>query len=580
MTLKNNGWLGLPLFLALTGVAYVLTTPPTPASGTTEEYVETEEIARVDETALDVEAPRLTPGEMREFRDGWLAVREAAGASVDNSPWSPPGLPLIVGRETEVAGEGQVEVLSPGPAETDESVLEGAGVEPEFHATPSLFVIGRNNKNTRANGAGASTLAEPAAANNARLVFAAGNLSHTEYSTNGGVTWTNLSLPGGPADAPLVWGDQDAMIDDARRVVFHSNLYLNAAQTNGIVRVFVRRSLPTIPGVNRPPDCAYDIDPGGAANNLVPDYPHLGLTKRFLYLATANFVGGNWTVSQMRRFNLDTLVDCPATITASVFNSPPSFIGQRTWVPAEGTNDTETAYWGQVENATTFRIFQWTDTAAGPSSVARAISASQFFNATCRGGVNNVDWIDRSSSWDIRGYRLRGALGRGLVTFVWNAAPDTVHTQEHVHAAQFQQVGLSLVSQPHLFSNSLCTAYPSISANKRGDLGLVVARGGRRIGGGGATTAVKGYVALEDEFTTGTAFSALQLVADGTHNPARFGDYFTIHPHEPDEKFFSATVFTFLNGTGVANVNSRYVEFGRQVYRRAYVAHRDQFPVQ
>jgi hypothetical protein len=578
--MNKNGWLGLPLLLALTGVAYMLATPPAPASGTTGADVETEEIARVDEAALEVEAARLDPVEMRQFRDGWLAVREAAGASVDNSPWSPAGLPLIAGRETEVAGEGEVELLSPGPAGTDEGVLEATGVEPEFHGTPSLFVIGRNNKNTRANAAGGSTLAEPAAANNARLVFAAGNLSHTEYSTNGGVTWTNLPLPGGPGDAPLVWGDMDAVIDDARRVIFHSNLYLNAGQTNGIVRLFVRRSLPTAPGLASPPNCAYDIDPGGAANNLVPDYPHLGLTKRFLYLATANFVAGNWTVSQMRRFDLDRLVECPATITASVFNSPASPIGQRTWVPAEGTNDADTMYWGQVENNTTFRIFQWTDAAAAPSSVIRAISPSQFFNATCRGGVNDVDFIERSSSWDIRGYRLRGALGRGLVTFVWNAAPDGVHTQEHVHAAQFRQVGLSLVSQPHVFSNSLCTAYPSISANKRGDLGVVLVRGGRSIGGGGAATAVKGYVALEDEFTPGTAFSALQLVADGTHNPDRFGDYFTIHPHEPEEKFFSATAFAFLNGTALANVNSRYVEFGRRVYRRAYLAHRDQFPVQ
>ena len=69
---------------------------------------------------------------------------------------------------------------------------------------PQNLVIGRNSRNTRAQVAGNSTLAEPAAANNGPLVFAAGNFAHAEFSNNGGATWTNIPLPGGPADAPIL----------------------------------------------------------------------------------------------------------------------------------------------------------------------------------------------------------------------------------------------------------------------------------------------------------------------------------------------------------------------------------------
>lgn len=184
-----------------------------------------------------------------------LEIREEFAAAQPGAEAGPAGLAAVVGRE------------SPAPR---------AAVG-EFPPNPQLLSIGRNNRNTNANNAAkGSTLAEPAAANNALRVFAAGNLNHAEISTNGGVTWTDVPLPGGPADAPTQLGDHDVLIDDARRVTFHSALYVNAALNNGVVRIFVRRTPPAF-------NCFFDIDPAGTANNILPDYPHIGVTKRFLY---------------------------------------------------------------------------------------------------------------------------------------------------------------------------------------------------------------------------------------------------------------------------------------------------------
>ena len=289
----------------------------------------------------------------------------------------------------------------------------------EYHGNPALLVLGRNNKNTNANGALGDTVAEPAAANNARHVFAAGNLRHAEFSTNGGVTWSNVVLPGGPTDAPTLCCDHDVVIDDARRVTFHSVLYINAAATNGVVRIFVRRNPPTA-------DCSYTIDPAGTANNILPDYPHLGLTKRSLYL-TINAIPTSGTgFRRIYRFNIDQIADC-VTAATTTFTQSFSIIGQRVWVPAEGTNNIETMYWGQLDNSTTFRIFSWPEASGTPTSVTRTISASNFTHSHCRGGSNNTDWIERSTAFSITGFRLpvrrrreaAGGLGFWRVTGMW-----------------------------------------------------------------------------------------------------------------------------------------------------------------
>src|SRR5207249_4600766 len=80
---------------------------------------------------------------------------------------------------------------------------------------------------------------------------------------------------------------------------------------------------------------------------------------------------------------------------------------------------------------------------------------------------------------------------------------------------------------------------------------------------GGA--AAQSAVGIDDDFTAGIGVFSLVLTATGTHNRSqndeRFGDYFTIHPYEPCEKWFTATNYALLNGTTASNVNSRYVEF-------------------
>mgnify|MGYP005851136125 CR=1 FL=1 len=118
-----------------------------------------------------------------------------------------------------------------------------------------------------------------------------------------------------------------------------------AALTNEVVRIFVRRSIPLAN------NCAYDIDPAGTANNILPDYPHLGISNNHLYLTTNNIGPTGWAGSQVRRFNIDQMADC-ATTTVNTFTRTGA-PGQRVFVPVEGAR--EIMYWGMLESRTTFR---------------------------------------------------------------------------------------------------------------------------------------------------------------------------------------------------------------------------------
>src|SRR5262249_44337232 len=146
-----------------------------------------------------------------------------------------------------------------------------------------------------------------------------GNFSHAEHSTDHGATWANVSLPGGPARAPLICCDNDMVIDDATRIGLHSVLYVNSERTNGIVRIFVRR-----PGNLGKVKCFYDIvpefiHPAGTSDDILPDYPHLALTRSFLYLSI-NAIPDRLPpppFARMYRFNLAQMIDCQITAFSS-----------------------------------------------------------------------------------------------------------------------------------------------------------------------------------------------------------------------------------------------------------------------
>ena len=482
---------------------------------------------------LDYNAPELSAQEQSALQEKVWALREQYDAQVDNY--------------SDALIEGLADAYVP-PTSVEASSKSTSDVYlPVNDAFKKL-----NRKLDRASSALGNNLAEPSAINEGKYVFAAGN-THAEYSTNRAKTWTNVPIPSGPTAAPYKCCDIDVVYDRSRGLTIWSVLYTNYYGTNGVVRIFIRRNVDTNNA------CSYTINPSGSNNNTLPDYPHLGLSNNYLYLTTNNIGGSAGSKAQVRRFGLREMANCVGTPT-NTFNYNWDY-GQRVFVPVEGATDT--MYWGAMYDSSTFRVYWWPESGGTIFWTDRTVSTSTFANPDCRGGTYNRDFIERSTAWSIAGFRMRGAVGRQGLLFLWNAANDNSYSQALVRAALFQENGLTLIGQPHIWNSVACFGYPAVSVNDRGDFGLTIAMGGKAGGGG---TAAQGYVAIDDEFTPGAGyFQTVYKTASGTINRSdgRFGDYFTIRRQTPCGLYFTATNYALDGGTGVSSVNARYVEFGR-----------------
>jgi hypothetical protein len=415
------------------------------------------------------------------------------------------------------------------------------------------LLIRTNNQNTRAT-AVSSTLGETAAANEGNSVFYTGN-TYASFSNDLGVNWTNVAIPAGPADAPNACCDQDVVRAHGLDRIFSIMLYLNAAGTNGVVRIFVRNA------PDAAPLCSYTIDPAGTADNIVPDYPHIGLTANFLYLGYQNLTNGvTWANSQVRRFNASNMAACVGAAT-NILTWTGS-VGQRLLMPVEGAANTTTMFFGSIEATNSFRVFTWPESSTSPTSVVRTTGTSVFTNPDCRGGTGNFDFIERATSFSPAGFRMRGAVHGSRVTWFWHSAPTGGILQAHVRAASFRASDSVLLEEPHIFNQDHCFGYPVVSGNLFGDLGISIAAGGAAGGGG---SAAQGFVGVDDTPADAIHFGTVILTAAGTHNrtDGRFGDYFTVRTNARCQVAYVGTNYALLNGNTLsAHVNARYVEFG------------------
>jgi hypothetical protein len=509
------------------------------------------------ESSSDAAIPRtdgakpadLSPTEIQALQEQYLAGREDLVARLDSS----------AAETKDSAGLADIPV--------DMTQDEAAG-KSEFHGTPTNLTVARNVVNTvvTASPGFRSNLGEPAVVNRGKDVFYTGN-TFASFSSNDGSTWSNHALI-----TPLFTGDfnccdQDLEIDQGRNRIFWSTLFLQPNDTRGVVTIAVLTS------PSAAPSCFYDYH-FGQTSNITPDYPHIALSNDFLYLTTNNIDGkgtttttdDSWVSATVVRYNLDQMVDC---VTASRNTFTDNTAPQRVYVPVEGATDR--MYWGSLDNATTFRIYEWPEASTTVSSVTRAITSSPHNNPDCRGGTNNTDFIEKSTAFSITGFRMRGWYGqreRGggadVVGFLWNVGTDASHAQAHIHAAVFDADTKNLISQPHIWNASFCLGFPDVAPTDRGHPAIILAYGGKSGGGG---LAVRNAVLLgDDTVTAGGPFGDFVTVATGTHNPSdsRYGDYLTIQRHEPCGNFLAASGYVLVNGTAGSNTQQRYIQFGRQ----------------
>lgn len=443
-----------------------------------------------------------------------------------------------------------VDAAQPQPEAAAAAAVEVApGPETQVAAESEVTNVRKNFRNTVATSV-SSTLAEPAAAVDGREVLYAGN-TYLSRSTNSGSSWTNMgAYPAGPSDAPFPCCDADIVHHAGTDTTFNIMLYTDSAVNNGVIRIFVRK------GSTGTLDCSYTIDPGGTANNLLPDYPHLGVSNGYLYLTTNNITSGSWSESQVRRFKVSQMSKC-LTTTTNTFTYVGS-VGQRVFTPVEGAKSV--MFWGSLDSATTFRIFRWPESTTTVTQLTRSVGASAFNNPDCGGGTGDFDYIERSTSFSITGFRMRGAVAGTKVLWLWHSSPIGSQPQAHLRGIAINASTSNVLAQPVVWNASNCIGYPALGGNADGEFALSVAFGGNKEPGG---TAAQGTVGIDDSSSTGISFPTVSITATGTHNRSdgRYGDYFTVRNSDRCAKTWVATNYALLNGnTSAAHVNARYVE--------------------
>lgn len=118
---------------------------------------------------------------------------------------------------------------------------------------------------------------------------------------------------------------------------------------------------------------------------------------------------------------------------------------------------------------------------------------------------------------------------------------------------------------------------PSAMTNDRGDIGLTLAWGSNKTGGT-SVPAVQTVLSIRDQYSPGPGSFPIVGTGAGTHNPTRYGDYFTVRRNSPCGLFFDATGYAFSGGTALANINAKYLEFGRGRDNQCHLAWRNQIP--
>jgi len=474
-------------------------------------------------------------------------------------------------RESEARRKGQVSAGPQAPIARNSRETTVADLSEALPAPGALYI--GSNKSYPIVGDGQSTVAEPAIANDGNRWLATQNWSRG-YSNNAGATWTGIPDDSGPSDAPFFCCDQDAVHDHGRNRTIWSELFVDSGLTTGVIRLHVRNAN------NLSDACTYDINAGAG---VVLDYPHLGLGNDFLYI-TANVLttSAGWVYAEVWRYPLDPMLAC-GNLTFNFFTWTGS-VGQVVWVPARGTTDT--MYLVTIENASQNRYFVWPENSGTIYWNVLNAGSSNFGAATCNGGASNSNWLADTLSTSAIGFQTRSAVGQDgsvsnhpaqyLATYIPVNANGSGRPQAYVAGSIIGTERIltasGIDSTADIFSSGECFSYSDVTANSRGDLGLMIGFGGSAAGGAAAAAS---YLGISDSFTRGSErgyFQTVSQCAPANDNPTRWGDFLTVHPQEPVDVAFSGAGYGDESGVGKV----RICEFLRGRYAQSYLDRRSQ----
>ncbi len=442
---------------------------------------------------------------------------------------------------------------------------------PDPAASPSPAADGdfqyfeANQLNPAAGGLNASSVSEPAVAQNGRYVFETWNWGAAR-SVNGGNTWSYISPYATMADFCC---DQDVIYDKGRDRMYWLRQGLSGSFASPLGGVENRDLITVDNGAGAL--CTYDIRPSITGNaayaNTWFDYPRLALSNNFLYVGTNVFTNaGSYVTSFVIRFGLTELAGCGA-VPFTWWGQGPLAQG---WTPGLVENARETMFMGDqvVTNSglnDQFRVYWIFDDSTALNFVDRTIAQYTFTNrnGTCivPGGFNPCNRADQRVTGGAINHNTPTPAGLGAagdrVDFYWNVKEGNGFALPYVESATFHAGTILYQQRKYIFSASLAWHWAAVGANDRDHIGLSV------MGFWPAASAInpQHYVGLNDDYNgnppgwevyTGFGSSAPWTASSG-------GDYLRVRKHSPVGTAWIATGYSRQAG----QYQPSYLVFGR-----------------
>jgi hypothetical protein len=322
------------------------------------------------------------------------------------------------------------------------------------------------------------------------------------------------------------------------------------------------------------------LDVNAGWTNEFWDYPHIQLGADYVYIAWNLFDNlGNWTRTVMLRWPLDAL----AAGTGFTYN----YYWTQEWftfVPVQGAY--HMMYWASNWPSTLpqtgrLMIWGWQEDEATGWFVEKQVAE---WRPTGKGDAHcplsgTYNWLARTDQRVLTGARYSinspGVvdpkwLGRKILGWWWNVGEDPVNgfPYPYIDGAAFFEDTLNQVpgwlGRPYIWGSSYCFAYPSITPNKRQDLGAVFNYAEEPQWRPNVAYAMADdYIHAPPGWTFYTVRKSRSLPADNV-----WGDYNTVREFEPTQKIWVGGAHRIPEGMPIPGcVNCSvpiYMVFGRE----------------
>jgi sugar lactone lactonase YvrE len=277
------------------------------------------------------------------------------------------------------------------------------------------------------------------------------------------------------------------------------------------------------------------------------DYPHLALSRDFLYVTSNIFSGPSSTATYAE----DIVFQLPLQQMSLGQSFGYQYYSTNTVFAIEPVQGTAgTMYLGTHLSTSSFRIYAWTDNSTTIYNYDESIPA---YTQTSQNGVCTAPNGYNPCGFDDDRVKA-GWVTSSEIGFAWDVAQGNGFSYPYVDVVTFSPTTFNYQGNPYIYNSNYAWMYPSITENTRGDLGFEVF-----LAGGGHYPSIQ--VGMNDQYNGAPPPWYFYWGRTGEAlGQSRWGDFMTVRQFNSSGNAWIAAGYTSQAGD---SVEPRYYVFGQ-----------------